>query len=303
MLVAPEAADRSILMLLMTKSIKRTALAMIGVVVVQLGALGSVSERLDIPYMADSAGDVAVEQKCRLDLYIPEKPPEGMPVLVWFHGGGLSGGDKAAPPEREAARRLAEKGIAVASANYRLSPHVTYPVYIQDAARAVRWVTDNAGSFGANPENVYVGGYSAGGYITAMLALDQSFLEREAVSGVAGFIAVSGQMTTHFTVRAETGLRKDTVIINDAAPLGHVGPGAPRLLLISGDDDWPARLEENQFLAAALHRVAKNPPVPLVVVPDRNHGTILSRFLTEGDPAGAAVLRFMSPDDSTDQSN
>ncbi|MDF3057981.1 MAG: alpha/beta hydrolase [Rariglobus sp.] len=256
---------------------------------------GPITERLDIPYREITNADNYAAQRCKLDVYLPAAPAANFPILVWFHGGGLSGGDKAAGPEQAAARRLAGRGIAVVAANYRLSPQVKFPVYLEDAAAAVRWTASHASGFGADPKKIYIGGYSAGGYVSAMLALDARYLHDAGVAGTAaGFICMSGQMTTHFTVRGETSLPKDTVIVNDAAPLAHVRAGAPRILLLIGDKDWPARLEENQFLAAALHRVAKNPPVPFVIVKDRNHGTILSRFLENGDPAGTAVLDFIA---------
>lgn len=254
----------------------------------------AITEKFDIAYRETTAAtDAYAAQRCKLDIYLPAGPAKDFPIFVWFHGGGISGGDKAAKPEQAAARRLAAHGIAVVAANYRLSPKAKFPAYLEDAAQAVRWTADHAAELGADPQRIYVSGYSAGGYLATMLALDGHFLRDAGVEDVAGFISMSGQMTTHFTVRAETGLPKNTVIVNEAAPLAHVKPGAPRLLLLCGDDDFPARLEENQFLSAALHRVAKNPPVPLVVVKNRNHGTILARFLEDNDPAGLAVLDFI----------
>lgn len=254
------------------------------------------AEQPDLSYRETGAtADTYAAERCKLDVYLPTAPAKDFPILVWFHGGGLSGGDKAAAPEQTAARRLAAHGIAVVAANYRLSPKVTFPAYLEDAAAAVRWTSAHAAELGADPKKLYVGGYSAGGYITAMLALDTRYLREAGVEQVAGFVSMSGQMTTHFTVRGETGQAKDTVVVDAAAPLAHVRANAPRLLLLIGDNDWPARLEENQFLAAALHRVAKNPPVPFIIVPDRNHGTILSRFLENpADPAGTAVLNFIT---------
>jgi dipeptidyl aminopeptidase/acylaminoacyl peptidase len=252
-------------------------------------------QRLNIPYRASSSvTGKNIENLCKLDVYLPPPPAKDFPIVVWLHGGGLSGGDKSAAPEAAAALRLAANGIAVVSANYRLSPHVTFPAYIEDSAQAVRWTIDHARELGADPKKIYVSGYSAGGYIAAMLALDEHFLRDAGVTNeVSGFICISGQMTTHFTVRDETGLQKNTVIVNSASPLFHVRPGSPRLLLLVGDNDFPARLEENQFLAAALHKVAGNPSAPVIVVKDRTHATMLSRFLETGDPAGSAVLNFI----------
>jgi acetyl esterase/lipase len=236
-----------------------------------------------------------INARCRLDVYLPtDTALKAYPLIVWFHGGGLTGGNKTAKDEQTAARRLAAHGVAVVLANYRLTPKVHYPVYLEDAAAAVRWTTDHAVALGADPQRVYVGGFSAGGYLTAMLALDEHYLKDAQAGSIAGFVAMSGQMTTHFSIRAETGLPKDTIIVNEAAPLAHVRSGIPRLLLAIGDRDWAARLEENQLLSAALEKLGKNPPVPLLVVPDRTHATMLARFLEDdSEPTGVAVLAFL----------
>jgi acetyl esterase/lipase len=254
-------------------------------------------EQLEVPYRAPSApAEAYAVERCRLDVHLPAATaPAPFPLLVWFHGGGLTGGNKNAKDELIAIRHLVANGVAVVAANYRLSPRATFPTYVEDAAVAVHWATAHAAELGADPARVYVGGFSAGAYLTALLALDPSYLGAAEAGPIAGFIALSGQMSTHFTVRAESGLPKDAVIVNGAAPLAHVRPACPRLLLIVGEHDWPARLEENQLLAAALEKLAKNPPIPLVVVPERTHATMLPRFGETKDPAAAAVLAFLAP--------
>ena len=54
-------------------------------------------------------------------------------TVVWFHGGGITGGNRFVP------EALKKQGIAVVAANYRLHPKVTCPTYIEDAAAAVAW--------------------------------------------------------------------------------------------------------------------------------------------------------------------
>ena len=145
---------------------------------------------------------------CRLDFYRPAAAvPGGNPLLVWFHGGGLETGDKGEERQVTFAQRMGANGVAVASANYRLSPQATYPSYIEDAAQAVGWAVRNARNLGCNPSAIHVGGESAGGYLAAMLAMDSQYLASAGVDEeqVAGFIPMSGQMMTHFTVRKERG--------------------------------------------------------------------------------------------------
>jgi len=256
-------------------------------------------EKPDVTYRAESNGDPAISERCRLDFYLPAHSPSPFPLLVWFHGGGLEGGARNSEEQQSFARRLARQGIGVAMAGYRLSPGVKFPVYLEDAAQSVREALQQAAALGADPAKVYVGGHSAGGYLAAMLVMDPQYLQAAGVpmDRLAGFIPMSGQAMTHFTVRKERGVAdsKSLVAADEAAPIFHLRRETPPILLILGDRDWPARLEENAYFAAALRQVAKNEQVKLVVVPDRNHQTILTRCLEPGDPAGAAILEMLQP--------
>lgn len=61
-------------------------------------------------------------------------------------------------------------------ADYRLSPQVHYPVFVQDSASAMRWAFDHAADYGVDPSRIFVMGHSAGAYNAAMLALDKRWL-------------------------------------------------------------------------------------------------------------------------------
>lgn len=247
----------------------------------------------DIPYLPPGADDRA-QATCRLDLYLPAQPARDFPLLVWFHGGGLTGGSRNA--DRAVAERFVAHGIAVANVDYRLAPQVKFPVYIEDAARAVAWATTAGVEAGADPRRIFVSGHSAGGYLTAMLAMDPHYLEAAGVKAdaVAGYIPVSGQMLTHAQVRAERGLSPTRLIADAASPLYHLRADAPPLLLLVGDDDLPARLEENRLFAAALAGLAQNRTVACHVIPNRNHDTIVHDLLTPTDPAGQLMLKFIA---------
>ena len=110
------------------------------------------------------------EKRCVLDLYYPENTLN-FATVVWFHGGGLSAGEKEIP------KALKEKGIAIIGVNYRLYPKIKAPVYIEDAAASVAWVFKNIEKFGGDPNKIFISGHSAGGYLASMVGLDKSYLQ------------------------------------------------------------------------------------------------------------------------------
>ncbi len=212
----------------------------------------------------------------RLDVFTPDQPPKPFPLVIWFHGGGLTAGTKNSKTDRAVAARWTDRGIGIINADYRLSPGAKFPAYVEDAAQAVAWAVRAAVALGADPKAIFVSGHSAGGYLAAMLAMDEKYLRAAGLepAQVAGYFPLSGQMTTHFTVRKERGLSDLAVIVDDAAPSYFVRAAIPRLLLLIGDHDWPARLEENQLLAAQLTQVAKSKNVSFRIIADRTHNSI-----------------------------
>ena len=132
----------------------------------------------DTPYRTGDGVTASMREQCKLDVYHPQGAT-GFPTVVWFHGGGLTEGKKAIPPG------LANKGLAVIAANYRLSPSVTAPAYIEDAAAAVAWTFSNGDRSGGSRTHVYVAGHSAGGSLTAMVGLGAALDRCEALLGPA----------------------------------------------------------------------------------------------------------------------
>ncbi len=151
-----------------------------------------------IPYR-DGEDSHALSPRCRLDVYRPEDPEARCPVVVWFYGGGLTSGERHIPAE------LKGQGMVVVAPDYRLSPSVRAPAYIEDAAAAVAWAFKNIHAYGGDPERIIVAGASAGAYLANMITLDHRWLARHNVEAgrIAGLVSMTGQMITHFTVRAE----------------------------------------------------------------------------------------------------
>lgn len=186
-----------------------------------------------------------MRERCLLDIYYP-KDKEGFVTVIWFHGGGLKAGNKFIP------EWLKKKGIAVVAVNYRFSPKVSCPAYIQDGAAAVAWVFRNIERYGGDPGLLVVSGHSAGGYLTSMIGLDKRYLAVYGIDAnrIASLVPFSGHTITHFTVREERGIAGTQPIIDEFAPLYHVRDDSPPLVLITGDRDLEmlGRYEENAYM-------------------------------------------------------
>ena len=187
----------------------------------------------------------------KLDIYLPDE--KEFPVFIYFHGGGLEWGEKTLI--KTAATELANKGIAVVSANYSLYPDAVYPDFIRDAAAAVAWTKKHINEYG-KCKHFYVGGSSAGGYLSMMLCFDKKYLAPHKLTPMDfdGFIHDAGQPTNHFNVLCERGIDSRRVIIDESAPLYHIGTASeyPHMLFIVSDNDMEGRLEQTRLVLATL---------------------------------------------------
>jgi len=128
-----------------------------------------------------------------LDVYVPKaKSRKRRPVFVWIHGGGWFSGDKRNVNISPKATALVRAGFVFVSVNYRLSPdldgphalgpnRLRYPTHVSDAARALGWIDDHIAEYGGSPNRMVIGGDSAGGQISSLLATRPSFLAARGV--------------------------------------------------------------------------------------------------------------------------
>lgn len=240
--------------------------------------------KTNIAYRTGNNLTEAMRERCKLDIYYPLNQ-KNVATVVWFHGGGLTEGNKSIPAA------LKNQGIIVVAANYRLSPKANSPAYIEDAAAAVAWTFASIENYGGSKKLIFLSGHSAGGYLSAMVGLDKRWLKAYQIDAndLAGLVPFSGQAITHFTIRQERGIAKTTPIIDELAPLHHVRKDAPPILLITGDRDKEllGRYEENAYLWRMLKETGhKN--VELLELQGYDHGgmdkpayPLLMKFIRE----------------------
>ncbi|MFI4913141.1 MAG: alpha/beta hydrolase [Sedimentisphaeraceae bacterium JB056] len=237
----------------------------------------------DISYILDQTDNVDeyAKERCKLDIYYPEGK-DAFTTVVWLHSGGLTAGEKCVPDE------LKGKGIAVVGVNYRLSPKVKSPVYVEDAAQAIAWVFKNISEYGGDPEKIIVSGFSAGGYLTSLIGLDKRYLARYGIDAndIAGLAALSGHAITHFTVREEMGIDGKQPVIDEMSPLFYVRGDAPPLLLVTGDRELEVlgRYEENAYLMRMM-RIAGHTKTEIYELDGYGH---------ERKPALPLLIKFIN---------
>lgn len=218
------------------------------------------------------AGDYQ-KNRCKLDFRYPTDV-KGFSTVVWFHGGGLTGGGKHLV-------NISDR-IAQVSVNYRLlqkDGSVTGDTCVDDAAAAVAWALKHVADYGGDPKKVYVSGMSAGGYLTMMVGMDPSRLAKWGCShrDLAGLAPVSGQATKHYAVREYAGDTDPQFLpkIDRLAPLNFCSKDLPPIVDVCGEPpwEWKARAEENRLLVASCTALG-HPSAYYVECPFCSHGRV-----------------------------
>lgn len=233
-----------------------------------LGAKAQYNLITDIPY--SSSQDTYAKERCKLDVYYPTDTKD-VPVVVWFHGGGIEAGNKHIDDE------LKNCGLAVIAVNYRLLPNATIDEVLDDAAAAVAWAFEHATEYNGSPRKIVVTGHSAGGYLTDMIGLDKRWLAKYGIDAdsIAALVPFSGQAVTHYNIRKQQGIGPLQATIDEYAPLTYIRKEAAPMVIISGDRELElfGRYEEQAYFWRMLKLVG-HPDVTIYEMQGYNHGNM-----------------------------
>jgi acetyl esterase/lipase len=233
-------------------------------------------------------GDLAYGDgpRAKLDVYLPEHMGAPGPLVVFFYGGRWASGEKA--QYRFVGAALAARGAIAVIPDYSLYPPSSFPVFLEDASRALRWATDNAERLGADRSRIFLMGHSAGGHIAAMLAFDKRWLAAVDLSpsrDLAGFIGLAGAYDFAIDSDVLRGVFGPPANAAATQPLRYVTREAPPALLLAGEADGTVRPRNTRALAAAID--AAGGEARALYYPGVAHREIVGAF--------SPLLHFLAP--------
>ncbi|MBV0934712.1 alpha/beta hydrolase [Marinobacterium weihaiense] len=234
------------------------------------------------------------EPRQRLDIY---RPPEARdaPVLVFFYGGRWTEGAKSMYPF--VGEAFARQGYVTVIADHRQYPQVRFPVFVEDAARALAWVHDHIDRFGGSPDRIHVAGHSSGAHIGALVLADARYLAAygkqpgmvRAFAGLAGpydFEPEEADLQAMFGPPERYPLMQATTFIDG---------DEPPMLLLWGEADRLVGARNHTRLAQAV--TARGGQVHTRTYANLDHVGIvasLTWFLRERRPVMRDVLSFFA---------
>ena len=227
------------------------------------------------------------ETELKLDLAMPKAGEGRLPAVVFLHGEGWRAGNRG--QMRHFIEGMARMGYVGVAAGYRLVPVAHFPAQVEDCKAAVRWLRANAAKYRIDSEHMGVVGFSAGGYLAAMLGVTGS---HDGFDGTGGNAEQSAQVqaVVSFFGPADFSARNwpkdlETEIIvpflggsfadkadryKSASPINYVTKDAPPFLFFHGTDDKLVPVDQSIRFAEKLRLAGV--PTEMVALEGEGHG-------------------------------
>ncbi len=216
--------------------------------------------------------------KLKLYLFQPTRQEDmaSVPAIVFFHGGGFSGG-KVSQFESQC-KYLASRGMVTVLAEYRLTNRHSITPFesVEDAKSAIRWVRAHAKELGVNENRIVAGGGSAGGDLAACTALINGYdddNEDKTVSSVPNALVLFNPVLNFPESFMKTAQKYHGEWLNRAteiSPIHNVHKGAPPTIIFHGTADESVPISDAIEFCEEMKKYGNN----CIVVPfeGRKHG-------------------------------
>jgi acetyl esterase/lipase len=235
----------------------------------------------------------------KLDIYqIPGK--QGLPVMVFFHGGGYTSSARDTSPlvHANVLTYFARNGFLGINADYRLAPEFKWPSGGEDVAAVVRWVKENASKYGGNPDRIFLFGHSAGASHVAQYAFDRRFQPGNG-PGIAGAILLSGRYELHSDPddpSLATGVAEyfgtDPSKFESRSVTSHVTEShVPIMIVMSEFDQLNLATTSGELFVALCRRDGGRCP-RFLQLKFHNHGSEFTHLNTPDDYLGKEIIEW-----------
>lgn len=233
-------------------------------------------------------------EKQQIILYLPEE--KVCPVFIYMHGGGLENGNRF---HKKFGEYLTGRGIALASVEYRMYPEARFPDYIEDSAAAISFVMKECSEY-FEPNGIFVGGSSAGGYLSMMLCFADKYLASHGIAptDIDGYFHDAGQPTNHFNyLKYERGVDPRRIVVDEAAPVYYIGDAkkySPMRFVVSATNDMKCRYEQTLMTIKTLEYLGYDMSTVSLVTTDLKHCEHVNKLDENGNVMiGVMVADFI----------
>ena len=238
------------------------------------------------------------------------------PVIVWINGAGWRGADKNLMAAE--VQHLAEAGFAVACIYYRSSAQGRWPAQLIDCKTAVRFLRAHADEYNLDPDHIGVMGRSAGGHLTAWMAMNSDGYDSEEWAGYSSQVQAAVDMfgpadlpplvMINLELIKKPGFRWQNIsethdgallglsddmtvpemltIAQKASPAHHISPKMCPIIILHGDQDPLVPCQNSEAFYEKLTEAGLGGQVDLYIIKNGGHGT--REFF---QPATRAVIR------------
>ena len=211
-----------------------------------------------------------------LDVYLAKTAKGPAPCMIYIHGGGWRAGSKNRIPGW-LAKAHAEGWLAVVSVEYRFTNVATHPAQVDDCTRAIQFVRHNARKWKIDPDRIGVTGGSAGGHLSAYMALQDDEANPKSDDPVARqssrvccAVPFAGPTDWSLLETIEHGhpayrqligyepgtpaTKMSAALKKDVSPLTFVSSDDPPILIVHGDADVVVPFQHATALKKALEK-------------------------------------------------
>ena len=237
----------------------------------------------------------------KLDVYTPKKIKIPKDVIIFIHGGNWDAGRKSM--YAFFGKGMARKGIVAVVIDYRLYPFTNFEGMAMDAAKAVKWVSENISRYGGDTSKIVISGHSAGGHLAALIATDNSYFETLHIKNPIYKIVLNDAFGLDmYSYLKKYGFGIDTsyagIFTKDpkqwkkGSPIYYLKKSSPPILMYLGGKTYPKITEFSKTYYDELKKY--QPDAKLKTVKGRHHVEMIAQFYLPYCKRYKEILEFIS---------